>query len=125
MQCVFSGFPLRHVMSGIAQTMLGWCKCTLTYRLFLVLPSVHLKDALPSPRQIVRLPARIDVSHQKAQRMLGGHDYDTRTEHMRIDSNNEITMIQKVLSQHLSDSNSKSSKRSYLWARQRLTHQEH
>jgi len=26
--------------------------------------SVHLKDVLPSPRQIVRLPARIDVSHQ-------------------------------------------------------------
>jgi len=50
MQCVFSGFPL-HVMLGIAQTMLCWCKCTLTCRLFLVLPSyewkTHLRDALP------------------------------------------------------------------------------
>jgi hypothetical protein len=38
-------------MSGIVQTMLGWCKCTLTYRLFLALPSyewkTHLKDELP------------------------------------------------------------------------------
>ena len=72
MQCVFNGFPLWHVMSGIAQTMLGWCKCTLTYRLFLVLPSYEWKKHFRAlerrtsvARQTVRLPVRIDVSHQK------------------------------------------------------------
>ena len=31
--------------------------------------SVHLNDAIPSPRQIVRLPMRIDVSHQNKDRV--------------------------------------------------------
>ena len=38
-------------------------------------PSVHLNDALPSPWQIVRLPARINVSHQNCADTIAYNTY--------------------------------------------------